>query len=279
MSAQHLISIDLEDWYTSAYLRDYVKPTQITPQIEQSTEAILNLFAATGVKATFFVLGDIAKKHRALVKRIASDDHEIASHGYSHTPLWDLTPEMFHTEIVETNKVLEDITGKKVKGFRAPYCSLQQNTAWMLDILESEGFTYDSSIFPMRTILYGVNNAPLGKYGITSQNILQHNPDARLTEIPFTLFSKGGVKIPCTGGVYGRVLPYAILKALLQSVSGSRSINFYFHPWEAYNQTPVIEAPLFNRFISYYNTGAYLRRVEKLLGRFSFTSFEDYLAS
>lgn len=279
MRGRHLISIDLEDWYTSAYLRHYVKPHQHIPQIEQSTEPILNLFAATGVKATFFVLGDIAKKHPALIQRIASEGHEIASHGYSHTPLWDLTPESFYREITETNKLLENITGKKVKGFRAPYCSLQHNTAWMLDILESEGFTYDSSIFPMRTILYGVNNAPLGKYGITSKNILQHNPDARLTEIPFTLFSKAGFKVPCTGGVYGRLIPYAILQSILQSVAGNRTINFYFHPWEVYGNTPAIEAPLFNRFISYYNTGSYLRRVEKLLRRFSFTTFEDYLAS
>lgn len=279
MIRRHLISIDLEDWYTSAYLRHYVKPGQIISHIEQSTQPILNLFAATGVKATFFVLGEIAEKHPVLIKRIAAEGHEIASHGYSHTPLWDLTPESFYTEITLTNKLLEDITGKKVKGFRAPYCSLQADTAWMLDILEDEGFTYDSSIFPMRTILYGVNNAPLGSYGITSKNILQHNAAAKLTEIPFTLYSKAGVKVPCTGGVYGRLLPYPILRGLLQGVANTRSINFYFHPWEAHNQTPVIEAPLFNRFISYYNNAGYLSRVEKLLRCFNFTSFENYLAS
>ena len=274
--SKHLLSIDLEDWHTSAFLRHHLPAGKPISQIENSTAAILNLFERNEVQATFFVLGSVAREHPALIKQIAAAGHEIASHGYSHTPLWELTPAAFKTEVVDTSHILEDITGKQVKGFRAPYCSLDYSTAWMLAILEEEGFEYDSSMFPMRTAMYGVSNAPTGIYRIHAGNIGTHNPTAKLLEIPFTVYSAGGIKVPCTGGVYGRLLPMPILKFLLKSTATKRALNFYFHPWETYKHTPRIAAPLFNRFISYYNVSGYLDRVEALLKQFSFTSFEKF---
>jgi polysaccharide deacetylase family protein (PEP-CTERM system associated) len=274
----HLLSVDLEDWHTSGYLREYVKQHNYVDQMEDSTLPILDLFAKKNVTATFFTLGSVAGKHPALIKKIHAAGHEIASHGYSHIPLWDLTPEAFHKEITKTNKILEDITGKKVKGFRAPYCSLQHSTAWSLDILEAEGFTYDSSIFPMRTNLYGVNNAPTGIYRISSANIIRDDPNAKLKEIPFTVFRKGFIKIPCTGGIYGRILPAKVLKIVLGKVAKQRPLNFYFHPWETYPGTPRIPVPLFHKTISYYNTKSYLKKIEGILASFAFTSFEHFFA-
>lgn len=278
MASVHLLSIDFEDWHTSAYLRHYVRPEAAIHQLDKSTPPILDLLAQMGVSATFFILGSAAKAHPALIKRIAAEGHEIASHGYSHTPLWALTPASFRAEVVLTNKLLQDLTGRSVKGFRAPYCSLQADTAWMLDILEDEGFVYDSSLFPLRTILYGVNGAPTTMYRIASHNILQETPSAKLLEIPFTVYKKWGITVPCTGGVYGRLWPLWALQWLLQQTARQQPLNFYFHPWEAYAHTPRINAPWFNQFISYYNAKHYLPRVRQLGKTFSFTSFEKFLA-
>jgi len=120
----NLLSVDVEDWYTSAYLRDYISTQDCSPRIVESTLPILDLFNSNKVKATFFVLGTIAEKQPELIRRIASYGHEIASHGYGHTPLRNLTPREFKKEIRLTNQILETITGKKVLGFRAPYASL-----------------------------------------------------------------------------------------------------------------------------------------------------------
>jgi polysaccharide deacetylase family protein (PEP-CTERM system associated) len=278
MTREHLLSIDLEDWHTSAFLRQYVRPEAVVHQLEQSTPPILDLLAELGASATFFILGSAAEAHPALIKRIAAEGHEIASHGYSHTPLWDLTPDSFRAEIVLTNRILQDLTGHRVKGFRAPYCSLQADTAWMLDVLEEEGFAYDSSMFPLRTTLYGVNGAPVGAYRISSADIMHHSPSAKLLEIPFTVFQQWGLTVPCTGGVYGRLLPFRLLQWLLQQTARYRPINFYFHPWETSAHTPRLNVPWFNRFITYYNNEDYLPRVRQLGQVFRFTSFEKYLA-
>ena len=275
----HFLSIDLEDWHTSAFLRHHLPEGKPVSQIEESTMPILRLLKETKTYATFFVLGSIAKEHPALIKRIAEDGHEIASHGFSHTPLWELSPASFREELEETNGILEEISGRKVKGFRAPYCSLDQSTAWILPILEELGFEYDSSIFPMRTTLYGVKDAPTGIYRISRENILRHQAKSSLVEIPFTVASYKIGRIPCTGGIYGRILPYFILEYLLGQVSAKRPINFYFHPWEVYPNTFRIKVPLFNRFVSYYNTDDYLGRIRKLLGTYHFSSFERILPS
>jgi polysaccharide deacetylase family protein (PEP-CTERM system associated) len=273
----HFLSIDLEDWHTSAFLRNHLPKGKPVSQIEESTMPILSLLKETKTFATFFVLGSIAQEHPNLIKQIVEDGHEIASHGFSHTPLWQLTPASFKSELELTNKLLEEISGRKVKGFRAPYCSLDQSTAWTLPILQELGFEYDSSIFPMRTSLYGVKDAPTGIYRISGENILQHQANASLIEIPFTVASYKIARIPCTGGIYGRILPFFILDFLLKQVSANRPINFYFHPWEVYPNTIRIKAPLFNRFVSYYQNDVYLARIRKLLDTYHFSSFEKIL--
>jgi polysaccharide deacetylase family protein (PEP-CTERM system associated) len=273
----HLLSVDLEDWFTSAYLRHHVKPEECFWQIEESTLPILDLFDRKNVKTTFFVLGVIAEKHPQLIKEIARRGHEIASHGYNHTPLWQLTPEQFKHELQLTNNILQNITGKKVLGYRAAYASLDERTSWMIDMLEEEGFEYDSSIFPMKTILYGVNGAPHNTYRISSKKILQHTPGAKIIEIPFSVYRVGVLKIPVTGGIYGRLIPGAMLRYLLKQVAKNGAVNFYFHPWEAYGKTPRIKTPLFNQFISYYGAAGYLEKIEGIIDVFNFVTFEQYL--
>ncbi len=271
-----IISVDLEDWDTSAYLRDYLKKNYACPKITESTYPIIDLFKEKGIRATFFVLGIIAEKYPKLVKDIFENGHEVASHGYSHTPLWGLDEKRFRNELKKTSLIIENITGKKPLGFRAPYASLDKKTSWAVDVLKEEKFKYDSSIFPMATPLYGAPAAPFGPYRISAANIYKNDFESKLIEIPFTVANYGIIKIPCTGGFYGRVIPFSLLKYLLRKVSKSRYINFYFHPWET-SSIPRIKAPLFNRFISYFNTDNYLGKIEKLLDLFNCICFEDYL--
>jgi peptidoglycan-N-acetylglucosamine deacetylase len=278
MNELNIISVDLEDWHDSAYLHDYVNVENKIDRIVPATENILNLFKKYNTKATFFTLGSIAEKYPELIKTISNEGHEIASHGFTHTPVWNHSPDEFENEIKKTNKLLEEITGKSVIGFRAPYASLNQETSWIIDVLKSEGFLYDASLFPMKTPLYGVKNAPLNTYRISSKNILEHDSNSNLIEIPFTIYKSALIRIPCTGGIYGRFMPFTALNILLKHIRKDRAVNFYFHPWETDKEIPRIKVPIKNRIISYYNTGSYLKKIEKLLIKYSFTSMEQYLS-
>lgn len=273
----NFLSIDLEDWHTSAYLREYVNEANYTPRIEESTLLILNSLERLNIKATFFILGSIAKKYPVLIKKIAAHGHEIASHGFSHTPLWNLNPTLFATEILETNKILEDLTGEKILGFRAPYASLRQDTSWAIDVLKEANFRYDSSIFPMRTPLYGVKNAPTSLYKISSNNICKNDPQSKLLEIPFTIYKNKFLSIPCTGGIYARFLPEFFLIYLLQKIEKKQGLNFYFHPWEIDNQIPKIDVPIYNKIVSYYKINNHLAKIERISSRFQFQTFKSAL--
>jgi peptidoglycan-N-acetylglucosamine deacetylase len=272
---KNLISVDLEDWYTSAYLVDHVRDDQIVSRIEEATYPILRLFERKKIHATFFVLGSIAKKYPALIRDIAHAGHEIASHGYSHTPLWKLTPDSFREEIQKTNYIIEGILGHKPIGFRAPLASLDKRTAWAISVLEEEGFIYDSSIFPMATPLYGAPGAPMQMYKISAANLYHHEPQAKIFEVPFTVACWGHLKIPCTGGIYGRFLPYWFLKRLFQRARKNGPVNFYFHPWETYPEIPRLDVPFINKIISYGNVDSYLQKIEGLLDCAEYCSFKE----
>lgn len=275
----NIISVDVEDWFSSGHLRLFVSPEQCVSRIEHTVQPILRMLAEKEIKATFFVLGSVAKLKPGLIREVSMQGHEIASHGYEHIPLWQSGMDKTLKDIQLTNKILQDITGKKVKGFRAPYASLNKGTSWLISLLEAEGFEYDSSIFPMRTPLYGVSGAPETIYRISADNILQHNPNAKLIEIPFTVWRLGLLKIPCTGGIYGRFLPFSVLRFLLKRVERKRPVNFYFHPWETDPAMPVIDVPVKNKIVAYYNVSTYLKKIDRLAGSFEFTSFERYLAT
>lgn len=270
------ISVDLEDWDTSAYLRGHIAGSDNPPKILESTYPILEMFEKKNIKAAFFVLGIIAEKFPGLIQDISRKGHEIASHGYSHTPLWRLNRESFRGEVRKTNLIIENITGKKPLGFRAPYASLDKTTSWAVDILREEGFRYDSSIFPMATPLYGAPGAPNKAYRISAKNIYKDDPASEMVEVPFTIIGFGPVIIPCTGGFYGRVVPLPLLKYFFKIVNKDRPVNFYFHPWETFTGIPRIKAPFFNRFVSYFNVKHYLGKIEQLLDSCEFISFKEY---
>lgn len=273
----HFLSVDLEDWHHSAFLRNYVNEINLKWRIDVSTNLILDLFQKLNVRATFFILGEVALKFPGLIERIKQEGHEVASHGFNHIPLWDLNKESFKNELIKTNDILSTITGERVLGFRAPYASLRQETAWAIDVLTELQFLYDSSVFPIKTPLYGVKNAPLGIYKISSECILKNDKNSQLLEIPFTIYKNWLLSIPITGGIYGRFIPYAILIFLLKLTSKKRTINFYFHPWEIDMFKPKINIKMKDKIISYYGVHNYLPKIEKIIKTNNFNTFKFIL--
>lgn len=272
------LTIDLEDWYHPELVRRWLSLGEQEAQIEQSTRLLLDLLREQGVKGTFFVVGQIAQRHPRLVEAIAVEGHELGCHGMSHRPLWEMTPEDFRVELEQFHKVMSAvIPGAEIVGFRAPTFSLDGRTRWALDVLAEFGYKYDSSVFPMRTPLYGVDGCPLQPYRPSSEDIARSDDHGALIEFPMTVCSWMGLKVPISGGLYLRTLPFSLIMLCLRRVNGQRPFVIYVHPWEAYPHTPRLRLPVWARLATYYNAGAVLPRLRELLKVFPFAPMRTVL--
>lgn len=270
------MTVDLEYWYSSEFLAKSF-PENREEQVAEATIPILNLLDKYSTKATFFVLGTVAEHNPGLVATIFEKGHEIASHAYSHKTLYDLGKEEFEQEIAKSVELIESITGEKPLGFRAPSFSINQSTSWAFEILEKYGFRYDSSIFPIKTMLYGVPDAPLHPYRPSLNDITKEGTNGRIVEFPMTVL-KVGKNIPIAGGFYLRVLPYWFLKLAIMRVNKVRPAIIYIHPWETYPKTPRLKnISLFSRFITYYGINTALKKLEGLLKDFEFAPVSKVL--
>ena len=268
------LSIDLEFWHSAELVRSYVQDG--ADLIVEMTTPILDLLDLHKTKATFFVLGKVAEKYPDLIKEIYDKGHEIASHSYSHRTLYDLGKDGFEREIDKSINLLENITGEKVKGFRAPTFSINNDTIWGLDVLEKFNFTYDSSVFPMKSFLYGVPNAPLHPYRPSYIDLAKEDEsnERAILEIPPAICRFGSINIPVAGGFYLRSLPLPIVKALIKKMFKNSYVIMYFHPWELVPIAPKISLPLFSKFITYYNTNSTIYKLDDLLINFDFMPIE-----
>ncbi|AEH44581.1 polysaccharide deactylase family protein, PEP-CTERM locus subfamily [Thermodesulfatator indicus DSM 15286] len=269
------LSVDVEEYFQVVAFAKVVKPEDwdvFPPRVEKNTKLVLDLLAEEGVKATFFCLGWVAKKYPALIRLIAQAGHEVASHGVSHKPLFEMTPEEFRKEARESKKVLEDIAGQEVLGFRASTYSVTRKTIWALKILAEEGYAYDSSIFPIYHDLYGIPSAPRRPFVIKEHN---------LKEFPVSTARLGKMNIPVAGGGYFRLFPYFLTRYLLKRVNKKEKLPFvfYVHPWEFDPSQPRIKAPLKSRFRHYQNLSKTKKRFHKLLKDFSFAPLKEVLKS
>jgi len=298
------LTIDVEDWYHPELVRSRVAPGgtgypgAVGAQIEASTGALLELLRRKGVKATFFVVGEIVQRHPRLVQTIAAEGHELGCHGMGHRPLWEMTPDEFRSELEQFAALIASVVpGAKVAGFRAPTFSLDNRTRWALTVLASLGYHYDSSIFPMRTPVYGVSGAPLYPYRPSPDNVAEpviasaprgldraapgrsqdENGRGNLLEFPMTVWSWAGVRVPISGGFYLRVLPLKFVQFALRQVNRQRPFVLYVHPWETFAGTPRLELPLSSRFITYYNLRNMMSRLIALLDEFSFAPMSTVL--
>lgn len=272
------LSIDLESYWHAELLRKYVDRNSDDDRVLPATLPLLDLLSDRGVRATFFTVGEIIEEHPALVRRIVAEGHEFACHSYSHRPLWELTEIDLGIELTRFSRSVErHLPGVKPIGFRAPTFSLSPDTAWALAVLARHGYVYDSSVFPMRTPLYGVPGAPAQPYR-PAPNLVESDPAAPIWEWPLTAWRVGPLTIPVCGGFYLRVLPMSLILHGLRKAQRQGPIVIYMHPWELDAGTPRFSLSARDRFITYHNIGAPMRaRLEKLLDNFEFGTMSDIL--
>ncbi len=267
------LSIDLEYWWCNEFLRDYL-PVNKEIQIEESLNPLLKLLDDYNISATFFVLGEVAEAYPEKIEEIFKRGHEIACHAYSHQPLYKLGKEGFEEEIRKSIKII----GKyKPIGFRAPSFSVNNSTGWVFDILEKYDFEYDSSIFPIKTEIYGVPNAPLCIYRPSKMDVAECNPQGKIIEFPLTVLRYAGMNIPIAGGFYFRTFPLWFLVRAIRRVNSERPAIIYIHPWEIYPKTPRINAPFKSKFISYHGINSAYKKLEILAKQFIFKPVMEVL--
>jgi polysaccharide deacetylase family protein (PEP-CTERM system associated) len=286
------LTIDVEDWYHPELVRSHVSLRDghlgaITPQIEASTGALLELLRQKGIRATFFVVGDIVQRHPRLIQAIVAEGHELGCHGMDHRPLWELTPGEFRSELEKFGGIMSSVVpGAEIIGFRAPTFSLDNRTRWALTVLGSLGYHYDSSIFPIRTPVYGVSGGPLYPYHPSLGNVaaeaeprheLGENGQGTLLEFPMTVWSWAGLRVPVSGGFYLRALPLKFILLALRRVNRQRPFVLYVHPWETFAGTPRLPLPLTSWLITYYHLRGMMARLKTLLDAFSFAPMRTVL--
>lgn len=272
------LTIDLEYWYNPEFVKEYYHPENMNEgdQIVEAATPLLNLLDRYDTKATFFVLGVVAEEHPELIKIIHEKGHEIGSHAYSHKTLYELGKEDFEEEIKLSVELLMEITNEKPIGFRAPSFSIDNSTRWAFEILEQYEFKYDSSIFPIKTKLYGVYDAPLQVYKPSKDDMTKEDSEGCITEFPLTVVKIGG-NIPISGGFYLRAIPFRLLKFLMVKVNKTRPAVIYVHPWETYAKTPRLNLPMLSRLITYYGIDSALKKLEGLLENFKFAPMKEVL--
>jgi polysaccharide deacetylase family protein (PEP-CTERM system associated) len=257
------MTIDVEDWFqVQAYAEAIPRSDwEVLPRrVEGNTDRLLALFDQAGVKATFFVLGWIAERHPALVRRIVAGGHELASHGYGHARVDSQDNAAFRQDIGRARGLLEDIGGTSVTGYRAPTFSIGAQTPWAWDVLAEAGHTYSSSVYPVRHDLYGEPDAP--------RQVHRRGP---LWEVPMTTLPLRGRNLPVAGGGWFRLAPYTLFRTALRRVNGRGERGlFYSHPWEIDPGQPrVAGAKLSSRLRHRVNLAATEARLTRLLADFS----------
>jgi len=274
------LTVDLEDWYHPEFVRKHVTPgSPGKPQIADSIALILNLFRRHGVRATFFVLGEIAQSNPEIIQSIRDGNHEIACHGMNHLPLRELTPEKFGADLRKFRSLMADLLQEDIGiyGYRAPTFSLDNRTKYALTCLADNGFIYDSSVYPIKNYLYGVRGAPLSIYRPDFQDVSKQDSKGRMLEFPLTVFEVGRLRIPITS-FCSRVLPYVVLRSILRRINRARPFVLYFHPWEICPSTPRVRGiGCLNGLLTYAALEGYLRKVERLLEDFAFSSMMEVL--
>jgi polysaccharide deacetylase family protein (PEP-CTERM system associated) len=272
MSRPHVnaLTVDVEDYFHVTAFAGSIErarwPT-LESRVERNTMQLLELFGRRSVRATFFVLGWVTERAPHLIRELHRAGHEIACHGLTHELVYKQTPELFRSETQRSKTMLEDLTGAKVRGYRAATYSITSQSLWALDILEELGFDYDSSVFPVRHDLYGIPGASRLPFRVAS---------GRLLEVPLTTVKVLGQHLPCAGGGYFRLLPYAAFRwAVRRANREGLPAVFYMHPWEIDPEQPRIDAPWRSRFRHYTNLHRTAARLEALLSDFQWASMEE----
>ena len=265
------LTIDVEDYFQVSAFAPYIKRVDWEARecrIERNVQRILDMLAQQQVKATFFTLGWIAERYPQLVRDIVAQGHELASHGYGHERASDLDREAFSADIDRSKKLLEDLAGTPVLGYRAPSFSIGLGNLWAFDALLRSGYRYSSSIYPIAHDHYGMPDAPR----------FAHKTVCGLLEIPITTLRMFNKNLPSSGGGYFRLLPYAMSRWMLRRVNAQdgESTIFYFHPWEIDTQQPRINGiDARTRFRHYVNIDRNEAKLKRLMSDFRWGRMDD----
>jgi polysaccharide deacetylase family protein (PEP-CTERM system associated) len=269
------MSIDVEDYFQVAAFAPCIERGQwesLECRVERNIDQILELLERHRSKATFFTLGWIAERHPSVVRRIVAGGHELASHGYGHERVSDLTPEAFREDLLRARGLLEDTGGVSIQGYRAPSFSIGRNNLWAHEVLAETGHRYSSSVYPIAHDHYGMPEAPRFPW----------RTESGLLEIPPSSLRMLGRNLPASGGGYFRLLPYPLSRWSLRRINqlDGEPCIFYFHPWEVDPGQPrVSQASLKSRFRHYVNLDRMAGRLDRLLGDFRWDRVDHVFAS
>lgn len=260
------MTVDIEDYFQVSAFAERIRREDwpsYACRVEYNTDAVLEMFADHGIRATFFTLGWVAERYPALVRRIVDAGHELASHGFAHYRVGEQTPQVFRADVRQTKQLLEDVGGVPVSGYRAASFSIDDSTPWAFDILAEEGHAYSSSVYPVRHDHYGAPDAPRFPY--------RPRGKGGILEVPISTVDIVNRNLPCGGGGYFRLLPLALSAWAIRRINGAdgQPCVFYFHPWEIDPDQPRQPGlPPRIRFRHYVNIGRMERRLRRLLGQF-----------
>ena len=276
-----ILTVDLEEWYHANYGSLRSPPPRSPSRVVDHTQKLLELFEASGHRATFFTLGSVAREHPSLLREIVAAGHEVACHGDDHQQVSGLDRESFRADLRRARESIHNACGVAVEGYRAPSWSISpaswpppDGEDWPLEVLADEGFTYDASLFPWRTYLYGVRDAP------TTPHRLVLRDGRSLAELPASVVSFVGRKWPFGGGFFFRVLPLGLTSVLARRFHRQTEtpFMFYLHPREISTHQPRLRLSLRDRLIHSVNLGSNRAKVERALGGFHFQNIASFLA-
>jgi polysaccharide deacetylase family protein (PEP-CTERM system associated) len=271
-------SFDIEDWYHSQLIPTGSRADANGSVVRAGTERILEQLRRHGVRATFFVLGEVIRDHPDLIRHMVAEGHEIGCHGMHHRPLWESNPQAFREELREFRAIAREHLGEvPVTGFRAPTFSLDRRTAWALEVLREEGFHYDSSIFPAKVKMYGVAEAPVGIYRPSRDDLAKHDPRAPLVEFPVAIARWGPLRLPVGGGFYLRALPFGMFRWSLDHILRTRPFALYLHPREASPEERRLPLDPVDGFITYVNLHTVVEKLERLYPRYQWVPMREIL--
>lgn len=269
------MTVDVEDYFqVSAFERHVPREAWDAREcrVERNVDRILEQFQRHGVQATFFTLGWVAERFPEMLRRVVAQGHEIASHGWSHVRVTQQDADAFRQDVLRTKALLEDVSGQEVIGYRAASYSIGESNLWALDVLHETGHRYSSSIYPIKHDLYGMPHAPRFAFRpVQGEGFL---------EFPVTTVNIGGRNLPCGGGGWFRLLPYAGTRWALRRVNAvdQESAIFYFHPWEIDPEQPRQQGlDAKTRFRHYLNLHRTERRLDRLLADFAWGRMDEVL--
>lgn len=273
---RNALSVDVEDWFQVGAFETVIDKgdwPRLESRVQRNTDAVLDLFARSGVKATFFTLGWVAERAPAQMRRIVAEGHEIASHGWDHDRVFTMTPDQFRADLRRARATIEDAAGAPVTGYRAPSFSIDRRTPWAHAVLAEEGYAYSSSVAPVQHDHYGWPESP--------RFVWKPVEGSTMIELPVTTAKLGERTLAAGGGGFFRLLPYAFSSWAIRQVNreAGRPAVFYFHPWEIDPGQPRVDhAPLRSRVRHYSRLAAMKGKLERLLKDFAWDRVDRIVA-